>query len=118
MLKTLLIGHKCFNIELLRNIIFAKMCICHNIKKRSLYALNVMNLYRIKYTNYRNDFAFAIALHQMGISQRIPTPMSMLSDNALIIESDEQGVMFKQGDTVNIVNQQDIHIMDKEWCNG
>ena len=48
MLKTLLIGHKCFNIELLRNIIFAKMCICHNIKKRSLYALNVMNLYRIK----------------------------------------------------------------------
>ena len=48
MLKTLLIGHKCFNIELLRNIIFAKMCICHNIKKRSLYALNIMNLYRIK----------------------------------------------------------------------
>ena len=80
--------------------------------------VHYMNLYRIKYTNYRNDFAFAIALHQMGINQRIPTPMSMLSDNALIIESDQQGVMFKQGDTVNIVNQQDIHIMDKEWCNG
>ena len=80
--------------------------------------VHYMNLYRIKYTNYRNDFAFAIALHQLGIKQRIPTAMAMLSDKANIIESDDQGVMFRQDDQVNMVSKQDIHIIDKEWCNG
>lgn len=76
------------------------------------------NLYRIRYTNYRNDFAFAIALHQLHVGSFIPTPMSMLSDKVDVIDSDELGISFKFNNDVNFISGQDVHVMDKEWCNG
>ena len=78
------------------------------------------NLYRIKYKNYRNDFAFAIALHQLnGFNSHknfIPTPMAMLAHEVDVLESDANGIMFKHNDTVNYTSGQDVHIMHKEWC--
>ena len=74
-------------------------------------------LYRIRYFNYRNDFAFAIALHQLEIGTFIPTPMSMLADKVDVIGSDNEGLLFRYGDKVNFTSGQDVHVMDKEWCN-
>ena len=44
--------------------------------------------------------------------------MPMLADSVDIIDSDIDGVIFKYDDKVNFTSGQDVHIMDKEWCNG
>ena len=79
------------------------------------------NLYRIKYRNYRNDFAFAIALHQLnGFTSHknfIPTPMAMLAHEVDAIDMTETGVTFKYGKNVGRIELQDVHIMDKEFVN-
>ena len=74
------------------------------------------NLYRIRYPNYRNDYAFAIALNQLKLGDFIPSPMNMLADNVDIIDSDSDGVVYKYGDNVNFTSGQDVHILEKEWC--
>ena len=88
------------------------------IKHIQEYYVHYKNLYRIKFPNYRNDYAFAIALHQLNLGDTIPTPMSMLADSVDVIESDDEGIVFKYQDNVNFTSGLDVHIMDKEWCNG
>ena len=79
------------------------------------------NLYRIKYRNYRNDFAFAIALHQLNgmVSHKnfIPTPMAMLAHEVDVLDMSDAGVTFKYGKKVGITELQDVHVMDKEFVN-
>ena len=87
------------------------------IKHVQEYYVHYKNLYRIKFPNYRNDYAFAIALHQLNLGDTIPTPMSMLADSVDVIESDDEGI-FKYKDNVNLTSGLDVHVMDKEWCNG
>ena len=74
------------------------------------------NLYRIRYPNYRNDYAFAIAIHQLKLGNFIPTPMAMLADSVDIMESDAEGIVFAHKDKVNYTSGHDVHIMHKEWC--
>ena len=80
------------------------------------------NLYRIKYKNYRNDFAFAIALHQLnGFNSHknfIPTPMAMISHEVDVLDMSDKTIIFKYNNKVNIVEEQDVHVMDKEFVNG
>ena len=87
------------------------------IKHVQEYYPHYKNLYRIKYSAYRNDYAFAIAMHQLNLGNRIPTPMQMLADSVDIIDSDDEGIVLKYSGNVNFVTGQDVHIMDKEWCN-
>ena len=88
------------------------------IKHVQEYYPHYKNLYRIRYSAYRNDYAFAIALHQLNLGNRIPTAMTMLATSVDVIDSDHEGIVFKYGDNINFVTGQDVHIMDKEWCNG
>ena len=80
------------------------------------------NLYRIKYTNYRNDFAFAMALHQLNGFNRytdfIPVPMAMTAHEVDVIKMTETDVAFRHKDRMYSIQNQDAHIMDKEFCNG
>ena len=80
------------------------------------------NLYRIKYRNYRNDFAFAIALHQLnGFNSHknfIPTPMAMLAHEVDVLDMSDKTITFKYNNKVNMVEEQDVHVMDKEFVNG
>ena len=85
------------------------------IKHVQKYYTHYKNLYRIRYENYRNDYAFAIALHQLNLGNRIPTPMSMLADSVDVLESDSDGIIFKHSNKVNFTSGLDVHIMDKEW---
>jgi len=87
------------------------------IKHIQEYYPHYRNLYRIKYLNYRNDFAFAIALHQLGLGNFIPAPMNMLADTVDIVSSDQHGIVFKYEDNINFTSGQDVHVMEKEWCN-
>ena len=79
------------------------------------------HLYRIRFKNYRNDFAFAIALHHLhGQNENkyfIPSKMSMLGAGVKILELNDNGVTFKYANFVNKTIDQDIHIMDKEFLN-
>ena len=86
------------------------------------YYPHYKNLYRIKYQNYRNDFAFAIALHQCNgfVTHKnfIPTPMAMLAHEVDVLEMTDTGVVFKYGKKIGITDKQDVHVMDKEFVNG
>lgn len=88
------------------------------IKHVQQYYPHYQNLYRIRYPNYSNDYAFAIALHQLNLGNFIPTPMAMSADKVDVIDSDDDGIVFKYDDCVNLITGQDVHVMDKEWCNG
>ena len=71
--------------------------------------------------NYRNDFAFAIAIHQLkGMIDNknfIPSPMFMLPHEQDILEFDDTGVLFKYDKKIGILQETDVHILDKEFVN-
>ena len=86
------------------------------IKHVQKHYTHYKNLYRIRSPNYRNDYAFAIAIHQLKLGNFIPTPMAMLADSVDIMESDADGIVFEHNDKVNYTSGHDVHIMHKEWC--
>ena len=92
------------------------------IKHIQQYYDHYRNLYRIKFRNYRNDYAFAIALHQLNgmnaYKNFIPTPMAMLAHEVDVLDMSDTGIVFKYGKKIGAVNNQDVHVMDKEFVNG
>ena len=76
-------------------------------------------LFRIDFRNFRNDYAFAIAMRLLNIKNFIPTPMATLGIDCEILEINNNGIKFKYTDsnseaTVGIIQQQDVHVMQKE----
>ena len=92
------------------------------IKHIQQYYDHYRNLYRIKFRNYRNDYAFAIALHQLNgmnaYKNFIPTQMAMLAHEVDVVEMSDTGIVFKYGKKIGAINNQDVHVMDKEFVNG
>ncbi len=78
-------------------------------------------LYRITHRNFRNDYALAIALHQCnGFSKNFnffPTPMIMLPTEVDVLEITDTKVEFKYRRCVGLIENQDVHVLDKEFCN-
>ena len=74
------------------------------------------NLYRIDFQNYRNDYAFAIALNQMEGSTNnfLPSSMTMLPIDTEILKIDTTGITFKYDKYINSIKDQDIHVLNKE----
>jgi hypothetical protein len=35
-----------------------------------------------------------------------------------VIDSDGEGIVFKYDTNIGFATGQDVHVMDKEWCNG
>lgn len=74
-------------------------------------------LYRIDFANFRNDYAFAIALNQLdGFNQQyfMPTAMSMIPADTKVLKIDHTGIVFQYDKFVNLVTEQDVHVLDKE----
>ena len=71
-------------------------------------------MYRINVRNFRNDYAFAIAMHQLSIKDFIPTRMSMLPADTKILHIDNKKVIFKYANNVNEIFDQDVHVLQKE----
>ena len=97
-------------------------CIFDTIKHVQKFYDHYRNLYRVKYRNYRNDFAFAIALHQLNgfVTSKnfIPVPMAMLAHEVDVVRFTEDNIIFKYNNKVDMIEHQDVHIMDKEWVHG
>ena len=78
-------------------------------------------LYRVIHKNFRNDYALAMALHQCNGNTKnlnfFPSPMILLPPEANVLKIDDTSVTYKYRSCVGMVEKQDIHILDKEFCN-
>lgn len=74
------------------------------------------NLYRIDFTNFRNDYAFAMALQQIngfGNYPVMPTKLATLPANAKVTSVDDNGLTWSiEGMQGNLAHT-DVHVIDK-----
>lgn len=73
-------------------------------------------LYRIDFGNFRNDYAFSIAAHQiegMVPTKKIPVRLPTLPANAKVTSVYQSGLVWEMDDKVGTVENTDIHVIDK-----
>ena len=81
------------------------------------------NYYRLCYSiqenNFRNDFAFSIALHIMGNPQKeLPCNLYLTTDKDLLLSIEKDRYkMLLENDTMCSVNNTNLHIMNKFTLN-
>lgn len=89
------------------------------IKHVKDYYHHYRNLYRIRFDNYRNDYAFAIALHQMygGYTKTycLPEPMMMIGKDVNVVELTDNSLTYQWGDRYAEIHGHDIHVFNKEY---
>ena len=74
-------------------------------------------LYRISYKNFRNDYAFAIALNQIGGHsdyEIINDSIATVPADARCLKLDERGAVVKWSDKVIEIKDQDLHFLNKD----
>ena len=83
------------------------------IKERYSY---FCELYRIDFKNFRNDYAFAMALHQLGGFkgyETIPTRLPTLPASARVMEISDTQVSWNHQGRMGTISGNDLHIIDK-----
>lgn len=78
------------------------------------------NLYRISYRNFRNDYAFAIALNQINGHRDyavIPDSIATVPADVKIVEIDSDGAVLEFSNKRFSIQNQDLHIINKEVAN-
>jgi len=74
-------------------------------------------LYRIYSSNLRNDYVFAIALQQLGGFvgyDKFPFALSTLPPDCEIVRLTDSGIAWKYNDQINFIEQQDVHVLNKD----
>ena len=74
------------------------------------------DLYRIDFRNFRNDYAFAIALHQLGGFkgyETIPTKLPTLPASAKVTEVSDSHVAWNHQGRIGRISGNDLHVIDK-----
>ena len=75
------------------------------------------SMYRIFSSNLRNDYVFAIALQQLGGFvgyDKFPFALSTLPPDCAIVKMTDDGIAWKHNDQINFIEQQDVHVLNKE----
>ena len=75
------------------------------------------SLYRIDFPNFRNDYAFSIAVNQMaGFNQQyfLPARLPTLPSAARVTGFHNHGVEFEIDGKIGRTEHQDVHVLDKE----
>jgi hypothetical protein len=74
------------------------------------------NLYRIDFANFRNDYAFAVALNQITHNNNnfLPARMAMLPTDTDILSIDSDSITFRYDKKIGRCEQQDVHVLNKE----
>ena len=81
------------------------------------YYLYFVDLYRIVARNFRNDYAFAIALQQINgfmSYDKFPFALATLPADCEIVKMTDAGIAWKLNDQINWIEKQDVHILNKE----
>ena len=77
-------------------------------------------MYRITSKNFRNDYAFAIALEQSnGFAgyDTLPIALATLPPDCEIVKFTERGLAYRYNDQINFIEDQDVHVLNKEVAN-
>ena len=78
------------------------------------------NLYRVFSKNYRNDYVFAIALQQLNgfvNYDTFPFALSTLPPDCRIVNMSANGIAWQYNDRIDYIENQDVHILNKEITN-
>ena len=78
------------------------------------------NLYRISYRNFRNDYAFSIALNQINGHRNFPTipdRMATVPADVELLHFDDNSLTISSNNTAVKLCDQDLHILNKEIAN-
>jgi hypothetical protein len=76
-----------------------------------------VQLYRITAKNFRNDYAFGIALQQInGFLDYDVMPMKLptLTPQCKILKINDRGVTWQYDDKILYTVDQDVHVLNKE----
>lgn len=79
--------------------------------------IHFRNLYRITYKNFRNDYAFAVALEQIGGHRDydvIPDSIATVPADAELLQLTEQGATISHHNKKVILQNQDLHFLNKD----
>jgi len=77
-------------------------------------------MYRIYAKNFRNDYLFAIALQQangfVGY-EKLPFALPTLPPDCEVLNINNNGLTWKYNDQISFVENQDVHVLNKEVAN-
>lgn len=74
------------------------------------------SLYRIDFKNFRNDYAFSMAAHQidgMVTTNKIPVKLPTLPANARVLRVTDTGITWELDNVENSIDHSDVHVIDK-----
>ena len=74
------------------------------------------SLYRIDFRNFRNDYAFSIALHQLDgfvATKKLPTKLPTLPASAIVSKVNDDGVEWQLENRTAVLSGTDVHVIDK-----
>ncbi len=83
------------------------------IKKHYQY---FCSLYRIDFRNFRNDYAFSIAMHQLeGFvpTKKLPARLITLPALAKVIRVESNGIEWQMEGRFGAIQDSDVHVIDK-----
>jgi hypothetical protein len=75
-------------------------------------------LYNIRSSNFRNDYAFAIAdniINGYSASSGIPWTMLTVDKTVKALEIKNNKIIVREDDVAHVISQQSLHIMDKAY---
>ena len=87
---------------------------------KSFYAY-FTDMYRIYDKKFRNDYAFAIALQQSNgfmPYHTLPLQLPTLPPDCKIVKISDKGIAWQYNDEINYVENQDVHVLNKEMANA
>ena len=87
------------------------------IKKNYSY---FTEMYRIYSKNLRNDYLFAMALQQINGFvgyEKMPFALPTLPPDCKVVEINDKGLAWRYNDQISYVEDQDVHVLNKEIAN-
>jgi hypothetical protein len=87
------------------------------VKYVKQYYHHFNEMYRIRAKNFRNDYAFAIALQQVNgftTYDTMPLSIATLPPGCKVIKMTDTGIAWSYNDQINYTEHQDVHVLNKE----
>ena len=77
-------------------------------------------MYRIYAKNFRNDYAVSISLQQLNgfvNYNTFPFALSTLPPDCKVLKLSDKGIAWRYQDKIDWIENQDVHILNKEIAN-
>jgi hypothetical protein len=94
--------------------------IFETVKYIKQYYSYFTDMYRVYSKNLRNDYLFAMALQQInGFTgyDKLPLALPTLPPDCEVVKITDNGLAWKYRDQISYVEDQDVHVLNKEIAN-